>query len=515
MKQLLFSSVSTGKISEGELAELLVSCRGNNAARGITGLLLHDGRRFVQLMEGEPASVDDLYRKICKDSRHHLVTVLFEREIDVRSFEQWGMGFRSIKAGTELTGIGLESIEAASSSEGANATVQLIKNLMGVDEPLDRFHQSRTNAPATILVVDDRPEDLKILATMLRRASFTVQMATSGKEALRACAASPASSPDLILLDVDMPEMNGLELCAMLKAVIETRDIPVIFISALEKSNLKVKAMELGAVDYITKPMRLKETLARIRSHLEVSQLRRHLHSSLVELEDKNQRLQMFSRAIAHDIRSPLSVVLGYSSMMLMEDKFDRTAVEAIHSSADLIEDILSSLLLMATASRENVITSPTALTPLAETCVNDLRLEIETAQAVVEIAPDMPACLAFEPWLRRALTNLITNALKYGGQPPHIRLSAEATEATEATESTESTPGRVRFCVSDNGHGLDSDQRGKLFKEFSRLSPDRAPGLGLGLVLVKLLVERMGGSVGVESEVGQGTTFYLELPIC
>lgn len=501
MKQLLYTSVSTGELGEPELAEMLKSYRVKNADRGITGLLLHDGRRFVQVLEGEPARVDSLYEKICKDPRHHLVSLLFERSIDTRSFEQWGMGYRSIQAGTELTGVGLECIEVSSSLEGEKATVQLMKNLMGVDEPLGRFHLNRrSNTPATILVVDDRPEDLKILSIMLGRGPYTVQIANSGKEALAACS---LSLPDLILLDVDMPDMNGLEVCALLKAKAETRDIPVIFISALEKADIKVKAMELGAVDYVTKPVRLEETLARIRSHLDVSQLRRHLYNSLVELEDKNQRLQMFSRALAHDIRSPLSAVLGYSSMMLSCKKFDVEAMEAIHSGANLIEDILSSLLLMATASRENVTTSPTALTPLAERCVNDLRLEIEQAQAVVEIAPDMPACLAFEPWLRQALTNLISNALKYGGQPPRIRLFAET------------SPESVRLLVADNGSGLDPDQLAELFKEFARLSPDRAPGLGLGLVLVKQLVERMGGSVGVESEVGQGTRFYLELPVC
>lgn len=500
MKQLLYTSFSTGCLGETELAEMLGRCNARNAEHGITGLLLHDGRRFVQVLEGETSNVDTLFSKISKDPRHHLVSLLFERNIDDRSFGQWGMGYRSIQAGTELTGVGLESIEVAT-LEGARATVQLLKNLMGIDEPLDRFHHSgRSNTPATILVVDDRPEDLKILASMLAHGPFTVEIAGSGKEALRACDASP---PDFILLDVDMPGMNGLEVCAILKAKAETRDIPVMFISALEQSDLKVKAMELGGVDYVTKPVRLQETLARIRSHLDVSQLRRHLHSSLVELKDKNLRLQMFSRALAHDIRSPLSAVLGYSSMMLAENKFDRQAMESIQSGANLIEDILSSLLLMATASRENVTTSPTALTPLAELCVQDLRLEIEHAGAVVEVARDMPDCLAFEPWLRRALTNLISNALKYGGQPPHIRLFAESSEDV------------VRFHVTDNGQGLNLEQRDKLFKEFARLSPDRAPGLGLGLVLVKQLVERMGGSVGVDSEVGQGTTFYFELPPC
>jgi len=501
MKQLLYTSVSTGCLGETELADMLGHCNARNAERGITGLLLHDGRRFVQVLEGEPPSVDALYSKIIKDPRHHLISLLFERNIADRSFAQWAMGYRSIQAGTELTGIGLESIEVASTLEGARATVQLMKNLMGIDEPLDRFHHSgHSNTPATILVVDDRPEDLKILASMLARGPFKVEIAGSGQEALRACAASP---PDFILLDVDMPEMNGLEVCAILKAKPETRDIPVMFISALETSDLKVKAMELGGVDYVTKPVHLHETLARIRSHLDVSQLRRHLHSSLVELEDKNLRLQMFSRALAHDIRSPLSAVLGYSSMMLADNKFDRQAMEAIQSGANLIEDILSSLLLMATASRENVTTSPTALTPLTELCVHDLRLEIEQAGAVVEVARDMPDCLAFEPWLRRALTNLISNALKYGGQPPHIRLFAESSEDV------------VRLHVTDNGLGLNPAQQDELFKEFARLSPDRAPGLGLGLVLVKQLVERMGGSVGVDSEVGQGSTFFFDLPAC
>lgn len=481
-----------------------------NKAIGLTGILLYDGRRFLQLLEGDRSTVETLFRKISQDDRHYNVSVLFDREASERAFGNWAMGYRSIQSGTKLIGVGLECIQASTVENQVDETIELMKNLAGVST-LPSQSPALHSAPSIqepafapeVMVIDDRPANAAVLKSMLNLHGYDVSIAEDGEEGLRLI---EERKPDLLLLDIDMPKLNGFEVCALMKANPDLEHIPVIFVTALTTSEMLVKAMELGAVDYITKPIRMDETMARVRTHLDVSLLRKHLRESLRDLEDKNERLRQFSKALAHDVRSPLTVVLGYVSLLLENEGASEEELEAyraIEESGHLINEIVSSLLLLATYENDQVTCSPTDMGGVAKKCVKDLSLEIRKAGGSIEIAADMPPCMAFPPWIRRVFTNLLSNALKYGGEPPAIRIYAEAADEGGVT----------RYVVEDNGKGIDEAAQKKLFREFSRLEPKRAPGIGLGLVIVKSLSQKMGGRVGVRSELGQGTAFYLELP--
>jgi len=505
VKQILYSSESVTNLQKEDLDSLLATSRIYNEQNGITGILLYDGRRFVQIIEGPAPVVDALYEKISNDRRHRNVSTFFDRKIQERTFGQWGMGYRGIHHATDLTGVGLECIQAPQHPDKIHATIELMKSLAGLSSNVGTQIATQDAGPVyrpTVLVIDDRANSAHILEHMLKHANFDTLVATSGKCGL---ALAERESIDLILLDIDMPEMNGLEVCAVLKSQAKTKDIPVIFVSAMEDSAIKVQAMEIGGVDYITKPIRMNETLARIRSHLEVSRLRQHLRVSLTKLEDKNERLRLFSRTLAHDLRGPLSAVIGNACLLQMSslNEEDQTIVADIHEAGLLMDEIISSLLLMATTENGNAEMKRTSTLEVIQTCQRDLALSVKQAGGNVEIDGELPECQGNAPWLRRVFTNLISNAIKYGGKPPSVRIFAEPA----------SMEGLFRFVVNDNGPGLSPEDQGKLFREFSRLAPNRAAGLGLGLVIVKHLTEQMGGKVGVYSEPNEGASFYVELP--
>lgn len=353
-----------------------------------------------------------------------------------------------------------------------------------------------------ILVVDDRPQNLRLLAKLLTSEDYAVQVARDGAVALRAVATDP---PDLILLDVDMPGMSGFEVCAELQTSPETADIPVIFVSALSEVTAKVEGLEAGGVDYVTKPFQFPEILARVRTHLELSHLRQSLRTNMVVLEEKNVRLDMFAKTLAHDLRNPLTTVMSCSELMNLVELPREEAlpmVASIHQASGVIRDIIESLLLLATSDREDIDLVPTDVGEAGNVCLEELKTLIDSNEAEVEIEENMPLCRAHAPWVRRVLTNYMSNAIKYGGHPPKVRLFAETVD-----EET------VRYVVADNGPGLAKEDQERLFQEFERLDPERAEGLGLGLTLAKHVVSHMAGKVGVRSQEGEGAQFFFEVP--
>ncbi|MCP4608976.1 MAG: response regulator, partial [Planctomycetes bacterium] len=159
----------------------------------------------------------------------------------------------------------------------------------------------------TILVVDDVPANLHLLVGILTKQGYTVRPASSGRMALLA---AQAEAPDLILLDIMMPEMDGYEVCEQLKADERTRDIPVIFISAMSEVLDKIKAFSAGGVDYITKPFHKKEVLARVNTHLTIHNLQKDLQEQVAELN-------AFAHTVAHDLKNPLGIIIGYVDILV------------------------------------------------------------------------------------------------------------------------------------------------------------------------------------------------------
>lgn len=358
---------------------------------------------------------------------------------------------------------------------------------------------------ADILIVDDKLANLRLLTNMLSDLGCQVRGVSNGAMALRASSLDP---PDLILLDVNMPEMNGYEVCQQLKADELTTDIPVIFISALDEVLDKVRAFAAGGADYISKPFQLEEVLARVVVQLKNRSLQQQLEKEVEALQASNNELDAFARTVAHDINNPIGEIALNAELLRMklvpknvDEKTLRRAMQ-IESSAKNLANIVKELLLLARVRKEDVNTAPVAMASVVAGARERLAEMIDEHKAELELPAKWPEAIGYAPWLEEVWVNYLSNGIKYGGRPPRLRLGA-----------TSEAEGIVRFWVRDNGPGIASEAQAQLFNEFTRLDGTRATGYGLGLTVVKRIITKLDGEVGLASQVGKGSTFYFELP--
>lgn len=371
---------------------------------------------------------------------------------------------------------------------------------------------------STIMVVDDTPANLRLLTELLTQHNYAVRPVPTGTLALHIV---EAVIPDLILLDINLPDIRGYEVCERLKAKAQTRDIPVIFLSALDEVMDKVQAFKSGGVDYITKPFHFEEVLARVQTHLMLRQLQQQMLTQNAELAEKNAQLaaqnaelDAFAHTVAHDLKNPLSIITGFST--LLEADFAAMPPASISETLQLITqtgyrmaNIVNALLLLASVRKvEEVPLSPLDMARIVAEAQASLHPMLVQAEAEVIIPTQWPKAIGYAPWVQEVWVNYLNNALKYGGQPPRIELGASALEVSEADRGT-----FICFWVRDNGRGLTPEEQAKLFTTFTRLHQERVQGHGLGLSIVRRIVEKLGGSVGVKSESGQGSVFFFTLP--
>lgn len=355
---------------------------------------------------------------------------------------------------------------------------------------------------STLLLVDDVPTNLKVLFGYLKTCNFKVRIARDGEDALNQV---ELAKPDLILLDVMMPKMDGFETCRRLKANEETKDIPVIFMTALTETVDKVKGFEAGAVDYITKPIQQEEVLARINSHLMLRQLQKTLEEKNGELQQQNQELESFGHTVAHDLKNPINAIINYTEMLKEDFGLEGEVyvlLEKIEQAGHKMTDIISSLLLLASSRKQSVDMEIIEMSDVIHQVLQRLAHMSEEFDATIETPHNWHKAVGYAPWIEEVWTNYLSNALKYGGRPPHVELG-----------STELEDGNIKFWIKDNGDGLDEEEQSHLFVPFTRISQVRVEGHGLGLSIIQRIVERCNGFVGVESEKGQGCTFYFTLP--
>ncbi len=358
--------------------------------------------------------------------------------------------------------------------------------------------------PKSILVVDDTPANQHLLAGMLTEQGYRVRSALNGQRALASVQKEP---PDLILLDIIMPGLDGYTVCRQLKAEPQTRDIPIIFISALDELFDKITAFEVGGVDYITKPFQIEEVAARVNTHLTLADMRRTLQAQNQQLQEQNSELNAFAHTVAHDLKSPLAKILTIFSLIqehapnLEADLQDllQIGMKASHKLNNIIDD----LLLLARVRKEEAPLAPINMSEVVNQALSRLSLLLEEYQPELILPTEWPQAQGYAPWLEEVWANYISNGLKYGGPSPRLELGA----APQAD-------GMVRFWVRDNGLGLNSQAQASLFTEFTRLDPTRAAGHGLGLSIVRRIITKLGGQVGVESVPGQGSLFYFTLPM-
>ena len=358
---------------------------------------------------------------------------------------------------------------------------------------------NNTTNKATILIVDDVPTNLKLLMSFLSDLNFSVRVAQDGQDALDQVA---YEKPDLILLDIMMPPgIDGFETCRRLKANENSRDIPVIFMTALADTLDKIKGLELGAVDYITKPFQQEEVLARINAHLTIKKQQELL-------QQQNSELEAFAHTVAHDLKNPLGVIIGFSNIVnkalvsSIDSKYYEYLVK-IQQTSQKMANIIDALLLLASARSQTVEMKPLNMSEIVTNVQQRLTEMIKEYQAEIIKPTSWPVAQAYAPWIEEIWVNYISNALKYGGKPPRIELGANP----EPDEN-----GYITFWVRDNGQGLTEEEQKNLFIPFTRINQISVEGHGLGLSIVQRIVEKCGGKVGVESKIGKGSTFYFSL---
>jgi two-component system sensor histidine kinase/response regulator len=360
---------------------------------------------------------------------------------------------------------------------------------------------------ASILVVDDTLPNLELLSEMLKERGYRVRPVPSGDLALQAARSSP---PDLILLDIHMPEMDGYEVCEALKADEKLHDIPVLFISGLSETADKVKAFRVGGADYITKPFQLEEVAARVATHLELRWQRRQLRESYEQLQKLETLRDDLTHMIVHDLRTPLTNIIGNLQTLQAAD-YDReltqeflpVAVEAGQTLLGMVNDLLDISKLEAGQMVLEITEFPVA--EVIETALGSVRglAEQKRLELSADVAPADLRLRADQEKIRRALTNILGNAVKFTREGS-VRVQARGEN------------GGVLISVADTGEGIPPADRERIFGKFSQVelrSGGRQMSTGLGLAFVRLALEAHGGKAWVEGELGKGSTFCISLP--
>lgn len=386
----------------------------------------------------------------------------------------------------------------------------------------------------SILVVDDIAANRNLLSATLEPKGYEVLLASNGATALKVAA---RAQPDLILMDVNMPEMDGYEACHQLKQMQGLSEIPVIFITANDDPESLVKGFQAGGVDYVTKPFKEQEVLMRVETHLKIHTLTRALENSNQALTVKNSELETqvrrrkeaedkaneaneaksrFLSLISHEMRSPLNAIIGFSEELtetltgeaLIQSRED---AKRIRSASGHLLGLINNLLDLSKieAGKMPLVLEDFALTTL----VNDLGKDVEPLvrqngnRLIVQPNRDVGIIRADATKLKQVLINLISNAGKFT-RNGEIRISIQ--KLADAEER------RFEIAMSDTGIGMTSDQMHRLFQPYQQATDSTSRqygGTGLGLAISRQFCRLMGGDLTVASEPGKGSTFTVTLP--
>jgi two-component system sensor histidine kinase/response regulator len=357
-------------------------------------------------------------------------------------------------------------------------------------------------APARLLIVDDQPANLQMLGSMLGRTGMEIVPASDGPTALKRIA---VTAPDLVLLDLMMPDMDGIELCRRILGQPAFATVPVIFLSAADEKSLVVRALEAGGVDYVTKPFNQAELLMRVRTHVALKSARDRLKRLA---EDKDELLGI----LAHDLRNAIGSV-----HMTAQVLGERLATGDDARLAGLSDNILSAtsrtlaflkeflantvadhgLMVKREPVRVGEVVRQVASGHEGAADRKNIRLEVRLPESSPTLSADAAA-------LGQVLDNLVSNAIKFSSTDKTVRVSLR-----DAGE-------HVDLVVKDEGPGFTAEDRLKMFGRYRRLSARPTagePSTGLGLSIVKRLVDEMGGELVCDSTPGAGTIFIVRLP--
>ncbi len=363
-----------------------------------------------------------------------------------------------------------------------------------------------------ILIVDDDRLNIRILGGIFRSEGYIIASATSGEQAL---AAYPAFGPDLVMLDVVLPGIDGLETCRTLRQTYGDDCAPVIFITAKNDSEDIVDGLSAGGSDYLPKPFKAKEVIARIRAHLQNQLMANHLKLVADQLSKANAAKNRFLGMAAHDLRNPLGSIRGFAEFLtdgsvgkLTDEQTE--LVNIIHGASQSMLDMVNELLDVATieSGELRLRSAPHNLREIIEKAVS--LTNIEAAKKKTRVGFDSqgidPVVLIDSAKMRQVVDNLLSNAVKYS--PPGSIITVQV--------SADSSRGVCGFSVRDQGPGIPDNERHKLFKDFGRLSIIPTAGessTGLGLAICRKIVQAHQGEVTAENLPTRGCEFRVTLP--
>jgi len=376
------------------------------------------------------------------------------------------------------------------------------------------------NDKPKILAVDDNPKGILSIKAALEGLSADIISANSGNQALSLLMDNNFS---LIMLDVQMPNMNGFEVAELIRGVKKYENIPIIFVTAFSRERTEIfKGYEVGAVDYLFKPLDLEMVRAKVNVFLEMETQKEKLEKEVnarrqaemelrrlaENLQEANNALEEFAYMVSHDLKTPLVVINGFSQLLSRKYKHilneeGASFIERISSSAARMDALIEKLLQYGrTSSRMGTIAS-VDLENIAKQIADDFSYVLSRTGGQIEICC-LPTIKGDEIQLRQLFQNLIGNSIKYRrpDEPVKIKVFSERTQDN-----------LWRIIVQDNGRGLEKDKLTDIFTPFYRVeNNDKTEGSGIGLAICKKVCERHGGSITVESEPGKGSKFIVTL---
>ncbi|TMU54514.1 hybrid sensor histidine kinase/response regulator [Flagellimonas algicola] len=361
-----------------------------------------------------------------------------------------------------------------------------------------------------ILAVDDEQLNLELLRFILERYNFEFEGTSDDDYFFELL---ETRKPDLILLDVIMPRIEGFELCEKVKEFETYRDIPIIFLTGKVNVKDKIKGFEVGGVDYVTKPFNEQELVARIQTHVELVRAKNQIEKQAKNLQQSNDLKDRMFSIIGHDLRSPLSAAklkMDFIMRGIIDPKADNFLDDTVYDLLKTMDEalnLLQNLLGWAKSESDQIQMIPEKLdlNDLGEQTFRLLKLGSDHKQ--IEMQNNIPTetfAFADNNMVKTVLRNIVSNAIKFTPVEGLIKLNGKTGKDNIVIE------------IVDNGNGIPKEDIQKILnpnEHFSKLGTEKEPGTGLGLILCQNFVQKNGGALKIKSEVGKGSTFYFDLP--
>ncbi|MFQ5450628.1 MAG: response regulator [Nitrospinaceae bacterium] len=384
---------------------------------------------------------------------------------------------------------------------------ELLASVHKILKPGNRFQGMNA------LVVDDSLPTRMILSQILGKRGVTVHTAENGREGLEILG-TRMNEIDIVITDFFMPEMDGEELCERIRTDLNQKEIPILVLSGLSEKSTIIDLFKAGATDYLIKPFVKEELLARIEVHLNIRLLHKELNGKILELKKLNQMKNDFLSICSHDLRSPLTSILGFTDLLIqsgMDDQERRICLETIQSSGQFLLSLINDLLDLQRfqSAAGDLEMEPLSLAEIAKKSLASLSPLAALKYLDVKLDNHLPPALKVSGnsnALNQGLNNLLSNAIKFTPRQGTIRISLEM----QGKE-------KIGISVIDSGVGIPQEKLPNLFKGWTKASQagtDGEKGTGLGLAITHQIVKSHGGTLEVTSREGKGSVFRIVLPV-